>query len=94
MSVCTGGVAVLDGTHCPIQAPSQLNNLYYSGYKCKHTQNYLVCVNYMGMILCVDGPHVGRANDRQDYKQSELFNNHSEFVSDDEYILADGGFHT
>ena len=51
MSVCTGGVAVLDGTHCPIQAPSQLSNLYYSGYKCKHTQNYLCCVNYMGIIV-------------------------------------------
>ena len=39
MSVCRTAVAVLDGTHCPVQAPAQYNNVYYSGYKCKHTQN-------------------------------------------------------
>lgn len=92
MSVCTGAVAVLDGTHCPIQAPKHLNNLYYSGYKCKHTQNYLVCVNYIGMILYIDGPYVGRHNDRRDYKQSELFTDIRQYVDTDEYILADGGF--
>lgn len=45
MSVCSGAVAVLDGTHCSIHAPVRLGNLHYSGYKCDHTQNYLVCVN-------------------------------------------------
>ena len=92
MSVCTGAVAVLDGTHCPTQAPSHLTHTYYSGYKCKHTQNYLVCVNYLGFVLSIEGPYVGRENDRADYKQSDLFHNYAQYTSDGEYILADGGF--
>ena len=92
MSVCTGAVAVLDGTHCPIQAPVHYNNQYYSGYKCKHTQNYLVCVNYFGLVLSIDGPHIGRNNDRDDYTMSDLFNNVDKYLASDEYILADGGF--
>ena len=92
MSVCSGAVAVLDGTHCPIDAPAHLGNLHYSGYKCKHTQNYLVCVNYLGLVLSIEGPYVGRDNDREDYKHSDLFNNWQQYVDNDEYILADGGF--
>ena len=84
MSVCSGAVAVLDGTHCPIQAPTHFNYTYYSGYKCKHTQNYLVCVNVLGMVLYIDGPHVGRKNDREDYKNSDLFNNSGSYLDRDE----------
>ena len=92
MSVCGKAVAVLDGTHCPIQAPYKYNNTYYSGYKCKHTQNYLVCVDYLGMILHIDGPHPGRSNDREVYTKSDLYINRAKYLTDDEYILADGGF--
>lgn len=67
MSVCHEAVAVLDGTHCAVQAPSTLNNTYYSGYKHKHTNNYLVCVDYLGVILSVEGAYPGRANDREVY---------------------------
>ena len=92
MSVNGSAVAVLDGTHCQVQAPSEYNNTYYSGYKHKHTQNYLVCVNYMGMILSVDGPHPGRMNDRAVYNLSDLCLNPGKYLSGDEVILADGGF--
>ena len=92
LSVCDGAVAVLDGTHCPIQAPTHYSNTYYSGYKCKHTQNYLVLVDWLGMVLHIDGPHAGRENDRADYKASELFTDPGKYVHPDEYILADGGF--
>lgn len=35
---------------------------------------------------------MGRDNDREDYKHSDLFNNWQHYVGNDEYILADGGF--
>ena len=92
MSVNGRAIAVLDGTHCQVQAPNEYNYTYYSGYKHKHTQNYLVCVNYLGMILGVDGPHPGRMNDREVYNLSDLSNNPDEYLSEDEVILADGGF--
>ena len=41
MSVCEEAIAVLDGTHCRIQAPSAYNNLFYSGYKHCHTKTTL-----------------------------------------------------
>ena len=92
MSVCRTAVAVLDGTHCPIQAPCHLSNTYFSGYKHKHTQNYLVCVNYLGMIVLVEGPYPGRDNDRKVYTSSNLYQNRADYLNDDENILADGGF--
>ena len=92
MSVCETAVAVLDGTHCAIEAPQQLYNSFFSGYKHKHTQNYLACVNYMGMIIHVDGPHPGRLNDREVYNNSDLCLNQGQYLSGDERILADGGF--
>ena len=92
MSVNERAVAVLDGTHCQVQAPDELNNVYYSGYKHKHTQNYLACVNYLGMILSVDGPHPGRMNDRAVYNLSDLSINIGQYLSEGEVILADGGF--
>ena len=92
MSVCRTAVAVLDGTHCPIQAPSEFTYTYYSGYKHEHTQNYLVCVNYIGMVLSVEGPYEGRHNDRYCFTHSSLCNNKADYLNDDEYILADGGF--
>ena len=65
----------------------------YGSHRGKPTsQNYLVCVDYLGMILHVDGPHPGRRNDRQVFIKSELYQNRARFLSDDEYILADGGF--
>ena len=92
MSVHGSAVAKLDGTHCQVQAPSEYNYSYYSGYKHKHTQNYLVCVNYMGMILSVDGPYPGRSNDREVYNMSDLCRHPDRYLSHGEVIMADGGF--
>ena len=92
MSVHEHAKAVLDGTHCEIQAPRELDNLYYSGYKHKHTQNYLCCVDDMGMVLHVEGPQEGRPNERAFYNQSDLKLKQSDFLSGDEQILADGSF--
>ena len=92
MSVCHEAVAVLDGTHCAVQAPSALNNTYYSGYKHKHTNNYLVCVDYLGVILSVEGAYPGRTNDREVYNGCDLNLNINQYLSEHERILADGGF--
>ena len=92
LSVCNEAVAVIDGTHCPIQTPSEYNYTYYSGYKHDHTQNWLCCVDFFGMILYVDGPYPGRPNDREVFERSDLYQNHDKYLSGDECILADGGF--
>ena len=92
MSVHEHAVAVLDGTHCEVQAPTHLDNLHYSGYKHKHTQNYLCYVDYMGMVIKVEGPWAGRPNDRACYNISDFKRNQSNFLTGDEQVLADGGF--
>jgi hypothetical protein len=91
-SVAEKAVAVLDGTHCPIQKPEDDQGEYYSGYKCRHTQNYLVCTDVLGVIVYVQGPFPGSENDRAVYKKSDLYNNNSNYLSEGEVILADGGF--
>ena len=62
------------------------NYTYFSGYKHKHTQNYLVCVNYLGMILHIDGPFPRRPNDRKSYNMSDFSLNQANYLSDNEYI--------
>jgi hypothetical protein len=51
LSICDTAVAVLDATHCQIREPTDDERVYYSGYKHKHTQNYLVCVNVLGIVI-------------------------------------------
>jgi len=92
MSVHERAIAVLDGTHCRLEAPQDCNNLFFSGYKHMHSQNYLVCVDYLGMVRYIEGPWEGRPNDRACYNESKLSVEQAEFVSGDEQILADGGF--
>jgi len=92
MSVHEHAIAVLDGTHCRLQAPGEYNNIFFSGYKHMHSQNYLVCVDYMGMITYVQGPYQGRPNDRDCYNNCLLSEKSAEYLSEDEQILADGGF--
>ena len=92
MSIHQHAIAVLDGTHCRTQAREQLNNTHYSGYKHTHTQNYLCCVDYMGMIIHIEGPFPGRPNARACYNRSDLSLNQQKYLSGDEKILADGGF--
>ena len=85
-------VAVLDGTHCKVDKPANDPDPLYSGYKCAHTYNYLCCVDFMGVILSVEGPFDGRPNDRSVWNQSHLGQHSAEYLSEDERILADGGF--
>lgn len=92
LSLCDNAIAVLDGTHCPLNKLSYDEEKYYSAYKGYHSQNFLVAVNPFAMIIYVDGPYPGRRNDRGVYNQSELGRNPSNFVSPNELIIADGGF--
>jgi DDE superfamily endonuclease len=92
LSICDTAIAVLDGTHCEIREPTHDERVYYSGYKHKHTQNYLVCVNVLGIVIHVEGPFPGRMNDRGAYNKSELGQHPERFFSKDERVLADGGF--
>ena len=92
MSVHQHAIAVLDGTHCRLQAPGDANNLFYSGYKHMHSQNYLVCVDYLGMVRYISKPYEGRPNDRACYNECDLSVRQAEFLSGEEKILADGGF--
>lgn len=92
LSICDTAVAVMDGTHCEINEPTYDERLYYSGYKHKHTQNYLVCVNVLGVVIHVEGPFNGRKNDRSMYNHSTLGRHPERFFSEGERVLADGGF--
>jgi hypothetical protein len=91
-SIWDKAVAVLDGTHCEIREPTYDERVYYSGYKHKHTQNYLVCVNVLGVIIKVEGPWPGRQNDRAVYNQCSLALHPEQYFSEGERVLADGGF--
>jgi hypothetical protein len=91
-SICDTAVAVMDGTHCEISKPTYDQMVLYSGYKHKHTQNYLVCVNVLGMVIHVEGPFDGRHNDRHVYNKSEIGRHPARFFSQGEKMLADGGF--
>ena len=92
VAVCDKAVAFLDGTHLPISRPNDHPAAYWSTYKSKYTQNYLVCVNPFALITYVDGPFPGRGNDRGAFNQCTLASNHTQYVSDGEVIVADGGF--
>jgi hypothetical protein len=92
LAVCDKAIAILDGTHCEIEKPSENQREYHSYYKHKHTQNYLVCVNPFALVIYVDGPYPGRGNDRGLFNQCSLALRPAEFVSEGEVILADGGF--
>jgi hypothetical protein len=91
-AVCDTAIGYLDGTHCPIQHPIKQGKAYYSSYKHKYTQNYLVAVNPLAIIIYIAGPYPGRENDRGDYNSCSLATDNSEFFSEGEVLLADGGF--
>jgi len=85
-------VAVLDGTHCEIRVPTEDETEFYSGYKKEHSQNYLIAVNVLSLVVYFDGPYAGRLNDRSVYNDCPLSNPVNDFLSEGEKILADGGF--
>jgi hypothetical protein len=91
-AVCDKAIAYLDGTHLPISRPTESPAAYWSTYKSKYTQNYLVCVNAFALVTYIDGPFPGRGNDRGAFNQCTLATDYADFVSEGEVIIADGGF--
>lgn len=91
-SICDKAVAVMDGTHCELEEPTYDSRLYYNGHKHMTSQNFLVHVNVLGVVLKVEGPFPGRRNDRADYNDSEVAQHPNQFLSEGERIIADGGF--
>jgi hypothetical protein len=87
-------VIVLDGTHCQIQIPFELEDeeSYYSSYKHYHTQLYLIYIDPHGFFRRIEGPWPGKNADRAVFMQSDVYANSSEYLAKDEMILVDGGF--
>lgn len=87
-------IAIIDGTHCQIRRPVDIEqeNAHYSGYKCHHTQNYLVVVDAFGFILYLDGPFPGRTVDITACRDTDMFQNINNYLSPGERLLGDGGF--
>ena len=87
-------IAVVDGTHCEIKIPGDLDDedSYYSAYKHKHTQLYLIYIDPHGFFRKIEGPWEGSNVDRGVFIQSEIYKNTQNYLVDDERILADGGF--
>lgn len=92
LSLAEKAVAILDGTHCPVRKPSLNPKQYWSGHKHKYTQNYLIAVNYLGIVIYCDGPYPGHENDRGVYNQCKLAINPHHYLSENELVIADGGF--
>ena len=92
VGVCDTAIAFLDGTHLPVRKPTKESSAYWSTYKQKYTQNYLVCVSPFALITYVDGPFPGQGNDRGAFNQCTLASDYGQFVSEGEVIVADGGF--
>jgi hypothetical protein len=86
-------VLVIDGTHCEIRIPSDLQNeiSYYSGYKHKHTQLYSLLI-FMDFSDQLNWP--GSMTDRAAFVETEMYNDSSniKYFSEGELMLADGGF--
>ena len=93
-SIHEKAVALMDGTHCRVCVPRNNveENATYSGYKKYHTQNYLICVNALGLVIYIDGPHAGRGTDRKIFNKSVFAHDDCPLLSDGELIIADGGF--
>ncbi|MGZ5491555.1 MAG: HARBI1 family protein, partial [Nitrososphaeraceae archaeon] len=88
-------IMIVDGTHCEIKIPLELDDeiSYYSGYKHKHTQLYLIYVDAHGFFRRIEGPYEGKNVDRTIFCQSDVYkNDNSKYLSEGEIILADGGF--
>jgi hypothetical protein len=92
LAVSSNAIAILDGVHCEIQKPTHGGKAFWSVYKGRYSQFYLVAVSALGMVVYIDGPHPGRGNDRGAFNKCTLATNPEQFVSEGECILADGGF--
>ena len=72
--IVPGGDAILDGTHCPVQRPSEktVRRMRYSGKKKRFTNNTNVCINTEGVIIGISKSAVGSTNDITLLKESPM----------------------
>ena len=69
-----GGIAMVDGTHCPVNRPSnkQMRSITYSGKKKKFTFNTTVCINENGVIVAISKSTLGSIHDITLLRESPL----------------------
>ena len=69
-----GGDVIMDGTHCPVQRPSEktVRRMRYSGKKKRFTNNTNVCINTEGVIIGISKSAVGSTNDITLLKESPM----------------------
>ena len=69
-----GGDTIIDGTHCPVQRPSEktVRRMRYSGKKKRFTNNTNVCINTEGVIIGISKSAVGSTNDITLLKESPM----------------------
>ena len=69
-----GGDAIIDGTHCPVQRPSEktVRRMRYSGKKKRFTNNTNVCINTEGVIIGISRSVVGSTHDITLLKESPM----------------------
>ena len=60
-----GGDVTADGTHCPVQRPSEktIRRMIYSGKKKRFTYNTNVCTNADGVVIGISRSSVGSTGD-------------------------------
>lgn len=87
-------IGVLDGTHCEVKIPLELEDeeSYYSPYKHFHSQLYLIYIDAHGFFRRIEGPWPGERVDRSVFIESEIYNNTKQYLSEGEVLLVDGGF--
>ena len=90
--VAAGVIGVLDGTHCQISRPTHNARLYCAGQKKIYSQNYLVAVNVLGVVMYIAGPYPGSVNDRTAWRECALYAERESLFAADQCLLADGGF--
>jgi hypothetical protein len=82
---------IVDGTECPIQRPTDddIQWLFYSGKKKKHTLKYEVAVNITnGEIVWISGPAPGKTHDLTMLRNNGLLL----LLLSGEWLLADKGY--
>ena len=69
-----GGDVIIDGTHCPVQRPSEktVRRMRYSGKKKRFTNNTNICINTEGVIIGISKSTVGSTNDITLLKESPM----------------------
>ena len=69
-----GGDVIIDGTHCPVQRPSEktVRRMRYSGKKKRFTNNTNICINTEGVIIGISKSMVGSTHDITLLKESPM----------------------